>query len=45
MNPLIQPVVNLLGLAILTMVLSIVPIMASQMVIKQLYWWGLGDAE
>jgi len=42
---MIQPVVNLIGLAAITILLSFVPIMASQMIVKQLYWWGLGDAE
>jgi len=45
MQSLIQPIVNMIGLAFLTVFLCIVPVMASQMIVKQLYWWGLGDAE
>jgi len=45
MEPLIQPVVNLMGLAAITLVLSLVPVMASALVIKSFWWFGLGDAE
>lgn len=42
---LIQPAVNLMGLAALTLVLCIVPVMATGMIIRSLWWWGLGDVE
>jgi len=45
MEQLIQPVVNLIGLAALVAVLSTVPLMMSALILKQLWWWGLGDAE
>ena len=37
--------VNLMGLAAITLVLSLVPVMAAGLVIKSFWWFGLGDAE
>jgi len=44
-EPLIQPVVNIMGLAALSLVLSLVPVMMAAVVIKSFWWFGLGDAE
>jgi len=45
LEPLIQPVVNLMGLAAIVFCACMVPVMLSALMIKQIFWWGLGDSE